>query len=983
MPARSGAVVIERPRLERMMREANVVLLEAPGGYGKSTAWLAWSRKLDVPTVRAVLRSRQDTRGLLASVAVAARRAGLPMISEAIDPEDAQRSLDRLIDRLQAAGSMLIGIDEAHRVDEIGAEWLAALCREVPAGQRVVIAGRRLAGPIRRLPEAIDAVLIDSNDLRFGTDEAAALLSQSRGTVQADAGDVAAILRATDGWPAALVLAARAESDPTSLRRADGGDGDSATAVFRHLVDRLVESGGRDMRALMGLVSQLPLLSTEAVDAVGGVGAMDRLLEAGLPIRLRPDGWAELPDPVRELFGAVRLEPGVVRIVAEHYADRGELTEAVGLLHRVGDHAAVAQLLAAQRRGVLGRSGLALFDAVVADIPDQTLAAHADAMVQLVRSADKMPKLRQRWIERGVSVLPEGTAARRAVAAEQALDLARGGDLDGASALAGTVISDAHADELTTIGRAHFCRGLCLILQDTAGATAAARDEFEIAISRFHLARERDWEAEALISLGYGVWFTSGALEAAADSIERALALRSASDAARSETLTVLAEVVTYMGRLDDAAVALREARAIAQRLGDERSLGYVAWSSAELGASRRDRDAAIAALEEAERHPGTWFGGLAGIDFLSHASEIRAVVGDVEGAWRDLERAETRAAGTSRDGEPLSARARLETMFGDPALGLRLIDEVELSPFAYPNDRWLQALMRAACLARLGTHDQARAHVRRARQLCAEQGDPERPARREPELLAIAEPGNTMTADPQPIVVAMGRFAVERGGQDASPPPGRPATLVKMLALRGQITIDEAIDELWPDADAETGRARLRNLLSRIKSSSGDLVVRTHGAVALAPGVEIDFRKFEEEAAAALSAPADTRAGLARAALARSTGELLPADRYADWATVPRERIRRRQIALLDLVSDNAIARGDFDEADRLLDEAITADPLDEMRYVRLARALLAQGRLPRARRVAEQAVAVADELGVEPADELAALLRELSAQV
>lgn len=356
--------------------------------------------------------------------------------------------------------------------------------------------------------------------------------------------------------------------------------------------------------------------------------------------------------------------------------------------------------------------------------------------------------------------------------------------------------------------------------------------------------------------------------------------------------------------------------------------------------------------------------------------------MGDVEGAWHDLERAETRAAGTSRDGEPLSARARLEAMFGDPTEGLRLIDEVERSPFGYPNERWLQSLMRAACLARLGRMEEAHRQMRRAQQMCAEQGDPERPARREPELLSLADPGQTTPTDLHATVLALGRFAVERGGQDASPPPGRPATLVKMIALRGPITIDEAIDELWPDADVDTGRARLRNLLNRIRTTSGDLIVRTHGALELAPGVEIDYVKFEEEAAAALSAPGDTRAGLARAALARATGELLPADRYADWATVPRERIRRRQIALLDVVSDDAIARGDFDEADRLLDQAITADPLDEIRYVRLARALLAQSRLPRARRVAEQAVAVAGELGVEPTEELAALLRELSAQ-
>lgn len=231
-------------------------------------------------------------------------------------------------------------------------------------------------------------------------------------------------------------------------------------------------------------------------------------------------------------------------------------------------------------------------------------------------------------------------------------------------------------------------------------------------------------------------------------------------------------------------------------------------------------------------------------------------------------------------------------------------------------------------------------------------------------------------------MVVLLGRFAVERDGVAADPPPGRPATLVKLLALRGTLTADEAIDELWPEADADTGRARLRNVLNRIRATSGHLVDRLDGALALAPGTIVDAHRFEEEARLALTAPVEARAGLARRALTRSTGDLLPADLYADWATVPRERLRRRHLALLDLVAEDAIARGDLDEADQLLDSAISTDPLEEVRYVRLARALLGQGRVRRARRVADQAIAVAADLGVEPGDELRDLVGELAVQ-
>jgi DNA-binding SARP family transcriptional activator len=456
--------------------------------------------------------------------------------------------------------------------------------------------------------------------------------------------------------------------------------------------------------------------------------------------------------------------------------------------------------------------------------------------------------------------------------------------------------------------------------------------------------------------------------------------MQPAPDSARASTLAYLAEVLTYMGRFDDAAVAVREGRAIGQRIGDDRAIAYIAWTAAELAAQMRDRDAAIRALDEAERHPAGWFDSLAGIDFLSQASEIRALVGDVEGAWHDLRRAEGRARGTTREGEPLSARVRLEVMHGDAATALSLMDELESSPYVYGIDRWLQPLLRAACHARLGEPDKARKLVRMSRQIASEQGDPDRPARRERELLAIAEPAATQQHDEQVTVVTLGRFAVERGVTDVTPAPGRPSTLVKMLAVRGQLTIDETVDELWPDADMETGKARLRNLLHRIRAESGELVVRTDAAIALSSDAQVDWRRFEADTASALTAPPHSRAGLARAALARATGELLPADRYSEWATVPRERLRRRQLALIDVVSADALARDDFDEAERLLDEAISLDPLDEDRYIRMARALLAQGRVTRAQRVAQQAADVTAELGVEPTAELAALLRELA---
>jgi DNA-binding SARP family transcriptional activator len=631
---------------------------------------------------------------------------------------------------------------------------------------------------------------------------------------------------------------------------------------------------------------------------------------------------------------------------------------------------------------------VATIAALAGELPDPVLAAAPALLVELVRASERRPRLRGEWLDRAMRLLPDASPARRAVDAERSLDLARGGDLDGGAALADAVIAAAEPGETATLGRAHYIRGLLRLVADPAGASATAAEEIEIAVGLLQAAGERSWEADAWQALGNGCHSVVGHLAAGVACLERAVALRAARDPVRATTLTYLAELQTHRGDLDAAAIAVREAETIGRRVGDPRSIGYAAWSAARLAAERRDLAGVRAALATAEAHPDGWLDQLAGIEFLADGADMLAVTGDLEGAQRWIERAQARGRAVEREHAPLLAQARLALARGLPGDVLEILELLEESILAVPRDRWLAWLMRAVAMHDLGRAEEAWSWLASARRAVGEQEDPHRIERREPELLARLEPpavdGQTpvVPVETDLQVVLLGRFAVERGGQDASPPPGRPATLVKLVALRGVMTLDEAVEVLWEDADEEVGRARLRNVLNRVRAASGEVIVRREDALALGPGVVVDAIRFEEEAAAALRAPVGARVGLARAARTRATGELLPGDRYADWASAPRERLTRRHLTLLDLVADDAIARGDLDEAGRLLDEAIALDPLEEERHVRLGRALLRQGRTAAARRIADRAVALCTDLDVTPGDDLLRLLRDVGRQ-
>ncbi len=118
----------------------------------------------------------------------------------------------------------------------------------------------------------------------------------------------------------------------------------------------------------------------------------------------------------------------------------------------------------------------------------------------------------------------------------------------------------------------------------------------------------------------------------------------------------------------------------------------------------------------------------------------------------------------------------------------------------------------------------------------------------------------------------------------------------------------EELVEVLWPDVDPETGRHRLRKLLSRLRQRHGDLVVSHGEQLALAPDVDVDLHRFRRLARAARTGTDREESWrTARAALALATGTVCPLDRYEDWAIALDRELghERDQVsALLDELS-------------------------------------------------------------------------------
>lgn len=216
--------------------------------------------------------------------------------------------------------------------------------------------------------------------------------------------------------------------------------------------------------------------------------------------------------------------------------------------------------------------------------------------------------------------------------------------------------------------------------------------------------------------------------------------------------------------------------------------------------------------------------------------------------------------------------------------------------------------------------------------------------------------------------VTVLDGFSVTVNGCDVTP-TGVPAMVIKALAIKGAMHVEELLELLWPEVEPATGRTRLRSVLARLRRSCGDIVERRDDSLTLAAGTHVDAAVFSERAGRAMVwADQGDAVNLAREAWSLFRGELLPFDTYVDWTAGPRERIRHRAVAVLDLLADDAAARGRPLEATAYLERAVELQPYDEDRYLFAAELLYQLGRRGRALLMLERARAVAAELGMPP---------------
>jgi LuxR family maltose regulon positive regulatory protein len=542
---RRGAV--PRPRLvERLDRaiEGRLTLVSAPAGFGKTTVLTEWLAARELPAAWLSLDPRDNDpvvfwTYLLSALQTATRGRGaeaLALLAEGRTPID--QVLDTLVNELDAVeGDVVLVLDDYHAVEapEIH-ERTAYLLEHLPPQLHVVLATRAdPALPLARLRARGELVELRADDLRFTGVETATYLADAVGRPLA-AGQVAALEDRTEGWIAALQLAALSMQGRDDVADFIAGFAGDDRFVVDYLAEEVLQRQPDDVRTFLLQTSVLSRLNGPLCDAVVGrdggrtmLEALDRANLFLVPLDDRRH-WYRYHHLFADVLHARLLDelpdrvPDLHRRASRWYEQHGEPAEAIRHALAGGDVEHAADLVESAMAGLqqnrqettLRRWLEALGDEVLRDRPALgvtyagTLVQHGefDGVEARLRDAERRldaaptpdaPEVRrvagQVALYRAALATMAGDLAATIGFAQRALDLVEDddhlvrGSVAGLLGLAhwaqgelGTAYrwwADSHTD-LDRAGHASDLRGVALALADIRIAQGRLRDAMTI-----------------------------------------------------------------------------------------------------------------------------------------------------------------------------------------------------------------------------------------------------------------------------------------------------------------------------------------------------------------------------------------------------------------------------------------------------------------------------------------------------------------------
>jgi LuxR family transcriptional regulator, maltose regulon positive regulatory protein len=396
---------LARPRLLDRLAVGvaqELTLVCAPAGFGKTSLLGDWARRARQPVAWLSLDAGDSDpvrfwRYVAAALDGAGIAAGgrLAPLLRGPQPASLETVVTALINELAAQDEeVVLVLDDYHLIEATTIhDSLTLLLDRAPPVLRLLLASRADPPlPLARLRVRGQLVELRERDLRFTTEETAALLRQTTG-VELSAASLAALAARTEGWVAGLQLAGlslQGHADPAGFVATFTG---SNRYVLDYLAEEVLDRQPEPLRGFLLETSVLERLSGPLCDAVTGRSDSQQLLERAerANLFLVPlDGqrrWWRYHHLFADLLRARLVRAHPERVAELHHAAaawcerHGLVDEAIGHALAAGDEVWAAGLVERHFDALLRRAEGATVDRWVEALPAELVGSRPRLLV--------------------------------------------------------------------------------------------------------------------------------------------------------------------------------------------------------------------------------------------------------------------------------------------------------------------------------------------------------------------------------------------------------------------------------------------------------------------------------------------------------------------------------------------------------------------------------------------------------------------------
>jgi LuxR family maltose regulon positive regulatory protein len=592
-------------------------------------------------------------------------------------------------------------------------EATSFLLEHLPENVHLVISGRADPPlPLAKLRARDQVTEIRAAELRFSTEEAAAFLKGVMG-LTLSAADVAALEEVTEGWIAALQLAALSMRDREDVSGFVETFSGSNRHVLDFLTEEVLERQPEGVREFLLKTSVLERMSAALCDALTGRKDGQQMLK-----RLEYDNLfvIALDDERRwyryhHLFADVlrsrlqREQPEKIRELhrraAEWYEQNGWTSEAVRHALAAQEHDRAADLVEHVARKLWNRGEVMTLLGWLEELPEETrrrrpqlLLQYSAALLWVGRLDDVEPLVQE--IERAVGVSEQGRDENLRTSADEPLrQILLGGaaatrswhaylkgEPHGAIALARRALELLPETDLELRTFAAFRLAEAYRTADDLEAASAAFAE----TAELGRAAGHDYLVLKAMSRQAELQMARGRLRSADHVLQRTLrfAVEQGGNSlpATGEVHVIIGELLYEWNELKAAARRLKEGIRLAERMGQFETLvdGYVALSRLEMAQGPAEN--ALESAREANSLAQRSGAGEAIVEAAAWNARLHLARSDLTAAVLELERiAGVPAVSVSMVRETVQiTRARLTVARGEHEEALRLLEELRQS---------------------------------------------------------------------------------------------------------------------------------------------------------------------------------------------------------------------------------------------------------------------------------------------------------------